>query len=81
MRTMQTYILRLLVDTETPHVIRGVIRAVEDDAEQAFGDGLALLALLCGMSDCKGQMVSVQDDSAATDLERRRYDDEDERNT
>lgn len=79
MRTMQTYILRLLVDTETPRAIRGVIRAVEDDAEQAFDDGLALLALLCEMSDRNDQTASAQDDAAATDLERRRYDDEDER--
>jgi len=80
MRTMQTYILRLLVDTETPHVVRGMIRAVEGDAEHAFGDGLALLALLCRMSDRNGQTASAQDDSAATDLERRRYDGE-ERDT
>jgi hypothetical protein len=51
MRTIQTYILRLLLDTEDPHTVRGVIRAVADDEEQPFADDQALLILLHRMSE------------------------------
>jgi len=50
MRMMRTYILRLLVDAEEPHTLRGVIRTVTDGTEQSFADGQALLALLRRMS-------------------------------
>lgn len=50
MRVLKTFILRMLIDSETPHVLRGAVRAVADDEEYTFTDGQALLALLCEIS-------------------------------
>jgi hypothetical protein len=61
MRTIETYILRLLLDTEEPHTLRGAIRAVADDEEQTFADGQALLALLRRMRNCTGQVSGEED--------------------
>ena len=36
MRTMQTFILRLLVDSGEPHALRGLIRSVASGEEHAF---------------------------------------------
>ena len=49
MRTIQTFILRLLADTEESQVLRGAVRCVSDDKEQTFTDAQSLLALLHGM--------------------------------
>ncbi len=49
MRTIQTFVLRLLVDTEDPRALRGAVRCVSDDEEQTFADAQSLLALLRGM--------------------------------
>lgn len=46
MRTIKTYILRLLVDTDEPQVLRGTVRAVAGDDEHPFADGPSLLTLL-----------------------------------
>jgi hypothetical protein len=61
MRTIQTYILRLLVDSDEPHTVRGVIQAVADDEEQAFADGQALLTWLRRMSGHAGQAPGRED--------------------
>jgi hypothetical protein len=60
-RTIRTYILRLLVDTEEPHTLRGVIRAVADDQEQTFADGQALLTLLRRISGRADQVPAKED--------------------
>jgi hypothetical protein len=61
MRTIRTYILRLLTDTEEPHALRGVIRAVADDREQTFSDGQVLLTLLSQMGSRAGQAAGEED--------------------
>ena len=45
MRTTLTFVLRLLVDTDDPQVLRGMIRTVGCTEEHAFADEQALLAL------------------------------------
>ncbi len=45
MRTIQTFILRVLVNTEQ-RVLRGTLRAVEEETEQPFVGEQALLDLL-----------------------------------
>jgi len=46
MRTIQSFILRLLVDADQPEVLHGVLRCVSDNTEQAFADESALVNLL-----------------------------------
>ncbi|MGQ9583787.1 MAG: hypothetical protein ACUVXG_00125 [Anaerolineae bacterium] len=46
MRTVETFILRLLIDTDDPHALRGALRAVADDEERPFAGERALVALL-----------------------------------
>ena len=46
MHTIQTFILRLLVDTDEPQALRGTVRSVTDDEKHSFTDGSSLLALL-----------------------------------
>ena len=46
MRTIQSFILRLLVDADQPAALHGVLRCVNDDTEQAFADEAALVELL-----------------------------------
>ena len=46
MRTTLTFVVRLLVDTDDPHALRGMIRAVGSAEEHMFADGQTLLALL-----------------------------------
>jgi hypothetical protein len=46
MRTIQSFILRLLVDADQPEALHGVLRCVSDDTEQAFTDETALIDLL-----------------------------------
>ncbi len=38
MRTIQSFILRLLVDTDQPDTLHGSLRCVNDDTEQPFTD-------------------------------------------
>jgi len=46
MRTIQTFILRLLVDSSEPETLRGDLRAIPEGEAQPFPDEQALLALL-----------------------------------
>jgi hypothetical protein len=46
MRTIQSFILRLLVDADQPEALHGVLRCVSDDTEQAFTDETTLVNLL-----------------------------------
>jgi hypothetical protein len=49
-RVLKTFVLRLLIDSEAPHVLHGAVRAIADDEEYTFTDGQALLALLYEIS-------------------------------
>lgn len=46
MRTIHTFVLRLLVDSDDPRALRGAIHAVASDEELTFADEAALLARL-----------------------------------
>lgn len=46
MRKTYTFILRLLVDTDEPCLLRGVLHSVADNINYSFADGQALLDLL-----------------------------------
>ncbi|MCD6289041.1 MAG: hypothetical protein J7M34_00965 [Anaerolineae bacterium] len=46
MHTIHTFILRLLIDTSQPDVLRGSVRCVSTAEEHAFASGDALLARL-----------------------------------
>jgi len=46
MRTIQSFILRLLVDADQPDTLHGVLRCVSDDTEQSFTDEAMLIAAL-----------------------------------
>jgi len=46
MRTVQTFILRLLVNSAEPEALRGDLRAIPEGEAQPFPDEQALLALL-----------------------------------
>ena len=46
MRTIQTFVLRLLVDEDEPNTLRGSLRSVATDEENAFADAQVLLRLL-----------------------------------
>ena len=46
MRAIRTIILRLLIDPEQPHALRGVLHAVEEETKHPFADAPSLLALL-----------------------------------
>jgi len=50
MRTIQTFILRLLVDSSEPETLRGDLRPVPEGEAQPFPDEQALLALLHRMA-------------------------------
>lgn len=50
MRTIQTFVLRLLTNSDDPQGLRGVLQAVASGEEQPFKDGSALLALLKRMA-------------------------------
>ncbi|MCX7902715.1 MAG: hypothetical protein N2483_10650 [Burkholderiaceae bacterium] len=51
MRTMRAFILRLLLDSDDPTVLRGALRAVDAPEEHTFADAERLLALYAG-GDC-----------------------------
>jgi hypothetical protein len=46
MRTVQTFILRLLVDEDDPHALRGALRAISQAQEYPFADEQSFLNLL-----------------------------------
>ena len=46
MRTIHTFILRLMVDTDDPRTLRGSIQAIEEDTTHIFTNASSLLALL-----------------------------------
>lgn len=46
MRTVQTFILRLLVDTDHPQALHGTVQAVADGEARPFASLEALLTLL-----------------------------------
>jgi hypothetical protein len=46
MRTIQSFILRLLVDADQPDALHGSLRCVSDGTEQSFTDEKMLIALL-----------------------------------
>jgi len=45
-RTIQIFVLRLLVDADQPDRLHGVLRCVSDSAEQSFTDEAMLIAAL-----------------------------------
>jgi hypothetical protein len=50
-RTIQIFVLRLLVDADQPEMLHGVLRCVSDNAEQSFTDEAMLIAALrCWMN-------------------------------
>lgn len=46
MRTIQTFVLRLLLDTEEPNTLRGSLRLISNEAEYPFANARELLQLL-----------------------------------
>ncbi len=50
MRTIRTFVLRLMADTEEPEQLRGSVRSVSNDAEYPFTDAQALLTVLVELS-------------------------------
>jgi len=50
MREIRTFILRLLIDTDSPQTLRGVLRAVAQDEEHSFNSEQSLRALLHRLS-------------------------------
>lgn len=50
MRAIRTFVLRLLIDSDDPQTLRGVIHAVASGEQQPFADGPALLALLAHLT-------------------------------
>ncbi len=46
MRTIQTLVLRLLVDTEEPNTLRGSLSPISNEAEYSFASARELLDLL-----------------------------------
>lgn len=60
MRTVKTFILRLLVDTDQPQALRGMLNAVADGNLYSFTDEQSLLRCLHHLS-CTG-LYSGEDD-------------------
>ena len=61
MREIQTVFIRLLVETDKPHVLRGVVQAVADDEGHSFADGQSLLALLRRMRLTTGESFEARE--------------------
>ncbi len=55
MRTIRTFILRLLVDPAEPGALRGAVQAMPGGEALPFANGPALLTLLEQMSGITGQ--------------------------
>jgi hypothetical protein len=81
MRRIQTYILRLLVDVDDPHAVRGALRGVADGEEYPFAHAQALVDLLRRLGDDQAPTSEVPDedhfgDSTTPVAEDRRNDGE-----
>jgi hypothetical protein len=64
MRTIQTFILRLLTNTDEPHVLRGVVTAIADGEAHTFRDGESLLDWLQSRNDpARDEQQSVSSDA------------------
>jgi hypothetical protein len=64
MRAIQTYILRLLVDSEASRHLRGSLQALTEPQTRPFADEQALLDVLHTLVDenaCAGQALSPQE--------------------
>ena len=70
MRITLTFILRLLVDTDNPQALRGVIRAVSGAEEHTFANWQSLLVLLRQMTD-KQQTTNIEPSIALKALQMR----------
>ncbi len=49
MHSIRIFVLRLFVDSERPHCLRGALRSIPEDETYLFADEQALLALLLQM--------------------------------
>ena len=61
MREIQTFILRLLVNTDEPKAVRGILHVVADGEEYPFTDGQLLLNLLERLSHAPDESCPEQD--------------------
>ena len=61
MREIQTVFIRLLVETDKPYALRGMLHAVTDDEEHSFADGQSLLALLRRMRRPTGESFEARE--------------------
>lgn len=50
MRKISVFVLRLVIDSEQPHRLRGAIRLLSNDADYPFINGASLLNLLRQLS-------------------------------
>ncbi len=65
MRTIQTFVLRLFVDTDEPNTLRGSLRLISNEAEYAFVDARGLLDLLQQLAAPPAEIHPAESDSAA----------------
>jgi hypothetical protein len=63
MRTIHSFVLRVLADADEPESLRGSLRPVSGEAEYPFADGHGLLALLI-------QLVKPNDETAKGEIEK-----------
>jgi hypothetical protein len=57
MRTIRTFVIRLLVDTDEPSELRGTVRCIAGTEERPFADAASLLALLdCETADGRAEI-------------------------
>ncbi len=61
MRTVQTFVLRLIVDADEPGVLRGVIRYVATGQERQFANRQELLRLLGEISHPAVEPDGIED--------------------
>ena len=59
MRTIETCILRIWIDTDDPQVLCGAVRTIAEDAEHSFTDEQTLLALLRSIGLAKLRLVAT----------------------
>ncbi len=64
MRTIQTFVLRLFVDTDEPNTLRGSLRLISNEAEYAFVDARGLLDLLQQLAAPPAETSSAENDGA-----------------
>jgi len=62
-RTIQTFIVRLVVESDEPEAVRGVVRSITSDEEHTFTDGQTLLAWLRQMSRAAREPVQYQEEA------------------